>query len=107
MTTTLYRFFDADDELLYVGISGHPLARIDGHATTKPWFPFAVRATFEHHPDRQSALAAEERAITTEGPYFNVTSNLLPNGRPSPAAARYLERSAIAAARRHPIGDKL
>lgn len=84
--TTLYRFFDERDQLLYVGIAGNPGRRFDQHAKGpdgKPWWPRVVRSTMEHFDTREAALAAEAAAIITEGPLHNVVHNRNP-GVPLP-----------------------
>lgn len=75
MTATLYRFFDADGALLYVGISEHPLVRLDMHTHTQPWWSLVTSATFEQHQTREDARAAELAAIRSEHPAFNVADN--------------------------------
>lgn len=70
----LYRFFDADDQLLYVGISLQGLRRMSTHQATKPWWPTVVRTSLEHFPDRESAREAERVAIAEEGPLYNIAS---------------------------------
>lgn len=77
-TTTLYRFYNSADELLYIGIAGNPGRRFSEHAKTKPWWPQVARSTMEHHSSRGAALAAEERAIRTERPLHNVVHNRAP-----------------------------
>lgn len=77
--TTLYRFYDADDVLLYVGITDHPLHRMANHAADQPWWSYVVRATFDHCPTRSAALAAEANAIRFERPLFNVQGNPHPD----------------------------
>lgn len=59
----MYRFFDLDDDLLYIGIAGND------HAKEKAWWPQVTRSTMEHFPSREAALAAERAAITEERPH--------------------------------------
>ncbi len=70
--TTLYRLFDADDRLLYVGISLRLPRRIKEHSKDKPWWMDVTRSTFEHFPTRAEAQAAEAHAIIVENPAHNV-----------------------------------
>ncbi len=70
--TAVYRFFNAADELLYVGITGDPRARWAQHAAEKAWWPDVVRHTVEWLPSREEALAAKAAAITAEAPLHNV-----------------------------------
>lgn len=68
----LYRLFDADGQLLYIGISDVPSRRFTQHAYDKPWWPEVVRKSLEWHPDRVSVENAEALAIRSEGPKYNV-----------------------------------
>lgn len=71
-STALYRFYDAADRLLYVGITGDPADRWARHAAEKPWWPDVARHSVEWLPSREVALAAEAAAIVAEGPLHNV-----------------------------------
>jgi predicted GIY-YIG superfamily endonuclease len=68
----LYRFFDADGVLLYVGITMNPGARWDCHSKGSRWWSRMATMTAVEYPDRYSALAAEREAVKTEHPLFNV-----------------------------------
>jgi predicted GIY-YIG superfamily endonuclease len=70
--TTLYRLYDANDVLLYVGISGKWLARMAQHAAGKGWWDDVATVRREAFPTRAEALAAEVQAIRDEGPLHNV-----------------------------------
>lgn len=69
--TTLYRHFDKDGMLLYVGISMSFLHRQVAHRRVKPWFDQIVNITLEHFPSRREALDAETLAIRKESPKYN------------------------------------
>ncbi|MBI2698647.1 MAG: GIY-YIG nuclease family protein [Mycobacterium sp.] len=69
----LYRIFDADDALLYVGITNNPYGRAMDHVRLRPWARRISYITFEHYDDRNELNAAEREAIAAEGPEFNVT----------------------------------
>ena len=73
--TTLYRFFDADDRLLYVGIAGTATRRWEQHAKEKGWWDSVARVTVENHPNRAAAENAERIAIQAELPIHNVVHN--------------------------------
>lgn len=95
---TLYRFFDEDGTLLYIGISENPLARLDAHVTSQLWWSHVRSATFEHCGTRTEALKAEEAAIRAERPAFNVTHNEDPNlSERLMAWEERMERRAVAA----------
>ena len=68
----LYRYFDDDGRLLYVGIAKDPDKRRREHAKLSAWFPLAANRTLEWFDDRDSALAAERAAIRSESPIHNV-----------------------------------
>ena len=70
METALYRHFDADGQLLYVGISVNALIRLSQHRHA-PWFRTIARVEIEWHPTREAAEAAELAAIRMEGPVWN------------------------------------
>lgn len=70
--TALYRHFDAAGALLYVGISNDALRRLCQHKDRSHWQAEIRRVEVQWLPDRPSALAAEEAAIATEGPAWNL-----------------------------------
>lgn len=72
---TLYRFFDDQDRLLYVGITNTWYQRFHQHEKEAGWFAHVVRATFEKFPDRESVMAAETAAILSETPIYNKQQN--------------------------------
>jgi hypothetical protein len=69
---TLYRLFDEDDRLLYVGITWNVRNRFYAHKADKVWWDDVVRHELEEYPDRDSVLKAEMLAIKTELPIYNV-----------------------------------
>lgn len=73
--TILYRFFDADDQLLYVGVAGTATQRWEQHAKEKGWWRDVAKTTVDHHPSRPSAMAAERNALRAEKPKYNVVHN--------------------------------
>lgn len=68
----LYRFWNADGQLLYVGETNDPMRRWREHSQTKPWFSEVVTFTRESFPDREAARKAELAAIRTERPQYNI-----------------------------------
>ncbi|MDQ0758737.1 GntR family transcriptional regulator [Streptomyces canus] len=74
--TALYRHFDANGDLLYIGISKDPEGRWMAHrGNREPWIHQAVRRIDEWYNSRPEALAAETKAIRAERPPFNGTHN--------------------------------
>lgn len=71
MQTSLYRFFGADGELLYVGITLNVPSRMTQHINTKPMH--LVRSIhLEWFDSREEAMAAEIAAIQAESPLWNI-----------------------------------
>lgn len=73
--TNLYRHFDKDDVLLYVGISLSAVNRTAQHVHQSDWAKFIARIEIETYPSRDAALAAEREAILAEHPVFNTVHN--------------------------------
>lgn len=71
MKTILYRYFDSEGRLLYVGITGNQLKRQSQHRRSSLWFDQIASAKFEHFQSREEAEVAEVRAIQDEKPTFN------------------------------------
>lgn len=69
--TALYRFFNVGGDLLYVGISFDPDARLLQHAADKPWMDYAALRTVEWLPNRAEALRREAEVIFLEQPRYN------------------------------------
>lgn len=69
--TALYRYFDAADVLLYIGITEILHRRASAHFAYSSWMDFAIRSTIERFPNRSSGENAEAAAIKAELPLFN------------------------------------
>lgn len=69
--TNLYRCFDSDERLLYVGISMSALSRLEQHKRESQWISLVAKITIESFPSRQKALEAEALAIVKERPFYN------------------------------------
>lgn len=74
----LYRFYDADDRLLYIGISLNAAQRASQHKAEKPWWNEVARMDVEHlgAVTRQDAEATEREAIRTEMPTHNIVHSI-------------------------------
>jgi hypothetical protein len=90
----VYRAFDADDRLLYVGCSIQWPLRLGQHAADKPWWKDVARVELTHYDSWPEALKAEGRAQVDESPAHNVVRNgRIPDMRER-RAARRAEREA-------------
>lgn len=69
----LYRYYDADGRLLYVGISKAPGMRDEQHRANSKWHRFHADRTVDWYPTRDDAHDAERDAIQGEAPVFNLT----------------------------------
>ena len=72
METALYRHFDAEGRLLYVGISLNAFSRLMQHRRDSAWFRQIASITVEWFPTRGKAVDAERAAIQAERPLHNV-----------------------------------
>lgn len=67
----VYRLYDADDALLYVGMTYDPRNRRQGHKR-KEWWPEVARFRLTVYSDKATALRAESQAIRAEHPVHNI-----------------------------------
>lgn len=72
----LYRHFDKDGNLLYVGVSISAITRLEAHKQKAHWFWSISRVEFQTFKTRQESLAAEKAAIQTERPFFNIVHSV-------------------------------
>lgn len=68
--TALYRLYDGEDRVLYIGITNMPNVRFDAHRM-KPWWKQVARKDIEWFENRHQASCAEVRAIRAERPLYN------------------------------------
>lgn len=71
----LYRFYNSDDELLYIGITLNPSERFKQHKGEKPWWTEVARIEIQTYESRQAVTDAEQAAIRSERPKYNVVHN--------------------------------
>jgi predicted GIY-YIG superfamily endonuclease len=71
MQTHLYRHFNLENELLYIGISKDAITRLKQHSGD--WVYTVARSEVTIFQTREAALAAEADAIRAERPKFNVS----------------------------------
>jgi|1185.fasta_scaffold03481_5 hypothetical protein len=70
--TALYRFYDASNALLYVGISRSLPDRWNWHRCRTDWYARAHSVALSFYPSRRDAFRAEAAAIRTQHPQFNI-----------------------------------
>lgn len=85
--TALYRHWDQEGKLLYVGVSLSPTYRLSQHKDASPWFGRIANITVEWFETRLVALEAERLAIKAEAPEFNVVHK----PKSTSAYSQYLE----------------
>lgn len=68
----LYRIFDDDGALLYVGATTNPGLRIGTHAQSQPWWDEAAEIKLERFDTLDELIEEEKAAIQIEGPRYNV-----------------------------------
>lgn len=75
--TALYRYFDSDDVLLYVGISANPFKRISvrSYDIESPWWEEIRTMKIEWFGSLDEAQEAEREAIKAGGPLHNKLHN--------------------------------
>lgn len=69
--TILYRHFDEEGTLLYVGITARFARRTASHKRASEWGKLIHNITVEEFEDRRSAMDAEWRIIREERPKYN------------------------------------
>lgn len=87
----LYRHFDAEGNLLYVGTSLSAVYRLAQHRSRTPWYSAIARVTIQNCESLSAARAAECRAIVAERPRHNITFN---NPEPRDAGDRLVVEQA-------------
>lgn len=77
----LYRHYNADKTLLYIGISTTFFTRLRDHKSVSHWFNEIVTVTIQHFTTLQEALKAETCAIKHERPLYNKKDLVPPKKR--------------------------
>ena len=101
----LYRCFDADGDLIYIGCTSNVKRRLSAHRASRALASRWLSAFMARHeiegpfPDRAAGLAAERRAIQSEQPLFNYQQRGGSDGAAwmtrEPVAAYLIERGCI------------
>jgi hypothetical protein len=71
----LYRWFDSDDVLLYIGVTCRPELRASAHSLHSYWSRFAKRCEYDRQTteSRVEGLDWERQAIQNDRPVFNMS----------------------------------
>lgn len=69
---SLYRMYDQDECLLYIGVSSRVMTRLGEHWHTKSWVPEISKITIEKYKTRSALEDAESIAIRLEKPKHNI-----------------------------------
>lgn len=70
-TPCVYRHFDADDRLLYIGTTTRRDQRAEEHQKRSPWWDLVARVEYIDYPTATDARVAERLAIQDERPLHN------------------------------------
>ena len=73
--TALYRHFDKNGNLLYVGVSLNAIERTISHRDKSHWYNDIARIEIEWHHSRSAAYYHQKQAIQCEHPRYNVRDN--------------------------------
>lgn len=96
----VYRLFDKDDNLLYIGCSIKLFGRLMSHVGPSSWRlgELVARWEYEVYPDHEAALHAEKLAILAENPPVNsdMTDRSPNRGRRRAAFAHLIPDKALA-----------
>jgi predicted GIY-YIG superfamily endonuclease len=68
----LYRLYDMEGRLLYVGVTNELRRRWQQHSTSQKWWHLVARRVVEWHESRAAAELAETAAIEAEMPLYNI-----------------------------------
>lgn len=96
----IYRWWDAEGRLLYLGMTNRQLDRPAEHLRTKAWVADAVAMTVEHLPlgwKRPQVRVYERNCIRAERPLHNTVHNrAVRSGPRSPAKRRRTRATPLA-----------
>ncbi|MGW8936004.1 GIY-YIG nuclease family protein [Gordonia terrae] len=107
-TPILYRFFDENRRLLYIGITMNPPARFRQHHAGKVWWHTVTTITLESFSSRVQLASAERAAILLERPLHNIAGNSHGRLRPEmcPACDKPSWYDPVADVYRHELSTK-
>lgn len=71
----LYRLYNSDNVLLYVGVTMNLRERLSVHVRRAKWREEITSSSIEYFADLDEALIAEKKAIADENPLYNIKCN--------------------------------
>jgi len=71
--THLYRLFDDEDRLLYVGVTEHLEQRVAHHRRRQSWGDRIARVQLDHFTPEDFPFTVEQQVILAERPLHNVS----------------------------------
>lgn len=69
----LYRYYDENDVLLYIGLTANFPQRNGNHSHYSLWFCNCAKITLERFSSKDELAKAEKEAVINEKPLFNIT----------------------------------
>jgi hypothetical protein len=85
----LYRHWDKDGQLLYVGMTNNPPRRLTSHRAKAEWWAQVSWTSYQKFSSRPALKAGETRAIKTENPRWNIQERVRDSSL-RPGAEKYL-----------------
>ena len=79
MIYVVYKHYDKDGRLLYVGATGEVLKRTSLHQSSSAWFESVANIVIEKFEYKSQALDYERKVIFNEKPLYNVKIPANPN----------------------------
>lgn len=86
----IYRLYDCNGKLLYVGCTADIKSRMSMHKSSTPWYKEISTGTFELVDGKAAALDAKHNAIMNESPLYNKNKRTMPISRDLVKYHRYL-----------------
>jgi excinuclease UvrABC nuclease subunit len=76
--STVYRFYNANQRCIYVGITTAGLTRLHSHRNTRDFWPEIASIALEHFEDDREARRRERFLIEELHPEYNKRFRVLP-----------------------------
>ncbi|MFE9777739.1 GIY-YIG nuclease family protein [Streptomyces sp. NPDC005775] len=101
--TGVYRFSNAKNQILYIGLTSNPSQRWAQHASDKEWWHQVWMREIEWFPTREEAEAEEARLISVAAPLYNKNGGTTRQRKANPRSMNYWkpDEDFVSLARRH------